>query len=113
MKKLLAAMTVSLFLASCTTTGSFDPAKLDDLVAKIQAYTAQACNLLPQAASVVALISAFYPPAAVAIDAVSVVGNAICNARPTQSLRKGATYSVRVVTAPNGKTVNVRVQPAR
>lgn len=112
-KKLAQVFVLScvLGLSACTTTGGFDKGKLEEVVAQIQAFVQRACFLQPEAASLIGLITALYPPAAIGAEIVASVGNLICSAPTTATVRRGFNkFGVRYVITPRGP-VRVLVRP--
>jgi len=102
MRRLFLTTLLAVGLTACATTGGgIDPAKVDQLVRDVQAYTAQACGFLPLASSVTEVIGALAGAPGVGV-AVSTVGNAICAGFvPRQLSPVGGTY-VRNVATPKG-----------
>src|SRR5262245_30144601 len=88
----------TIFLTSCGTTGPLTQQQIDQLIAQIQTYTAQACAFQPTAASVASLIAAMVPTAAPAVGVVNMIGDAICKAPTTKAaVRRGAVQSTKIV----------------
>lgn len=102
LRKMLLALPI-LLLTSCAGTGVITPDQLDQIVAQVQAYTAKACLFVPTAATVANIVGAFVPQAAIAGSVVSMVGDAICTAPITASVRRrGTTLITKTVRTPRG-----------
>lgn len=97
MKKMLLTLVCAAFLSGCATTGGVDQAKLDALVAQIQAYAQTTCGLLPAAASVIEVIGGFSGTPGIGTT-VATVGGAICNGFVTRQARLGGALTVNVNT---------------
>src|SRR5262245_59941242 len=115
MRKLLAglALVAELSLSACGTTGGLSSQQVQQYIAQIQTYVAQACGYQPAVASVSAVLAAFVPELSPLPPIVQVVGDAICKAPVTASVRRGGVFQVtRVVSTPRGpiivKGLNVR-----
>lgn len=104
MKKLLLALPV-LALTACTG-GKVTPEQIAAIIPQIQAYTAAACAFQPTAATVANLVAAFYPDAQIGATVVSQIGDAICKAPTTASVKsKGVTTVSKTVATPKGKII--------
>lgn len=101
MKKFL--IVALLFLSACAGSGPLTPEQIASLRSDIQSYVAATCSFQPDAASLGALISAFYSPATPYVGMVNAIGNAICTAPVTAAaLRRGTTQITRIVQTPKG-----------
>lgn len=102
-------MIVSLLALSACAGGALSTDKINEIVLQVQAYTQQACAFAPTAATVATLVGAFVPEAIMVGSIVTAVGEAICKAPTTQSVRRrGTVQEVRAVRTPSGRIVNVK-----
>ena|ERR1700722_1801249 len=100
MNKIAAVAALSAMLAGCGTTGSLTPATLTTTLTTVEndivGFTRSLCGFHPTIATVAGIMTALYPPSAIALVPEQAVAQTICNALPPPAAagRLGAAAAV-------------------
>lgn len=106
MKRLLIA-SLTLILAGCGYFGGGGSASNEELIARLQAATVDACAFLPSLSSVAALVGAFDLTAGSSTGAIIAAGGQICEA--IGPMLKGAPMGEpkKMTITVNGKVIEI------
>jgi hypothetical protein len=104
-RSLLFALAIVLPLTGCTGTGD----ELDSLSAQLTAAIVRTCNFVPTSGTISALISAWSLDAGAAAAVMEQVADAVCKEVAPEGHALPRTETKEwVITAPNGKTVEIK-----